>query len=227
MQLKESVMRTSLVDFEHSLETAFATGRTPLISDCSTDDKICTFYSYQTDAIILETKVLIVDSMRRSTLHCLDLLRKSLVNAMKFGKLLVIRLDTATPDFLNKWNDESQKINYEVEKLGYFPLEALLQGGKALHSEDWYAKLLFRDEDMKPHKNVAFCRDGFRVCLVSKLSVEDMHKLLFGLYPPITTDNHNLGTTEARLPDKSNFQIISIEYEEIVEENTNDEMKHN
>jgi len=219
LQLKKNVFFSTLLDFELVLEKAFSTGLTPLISDCSLDDKICTFYSYQTNAIILEVKILLMDSMRRTTLYCLDMLRKSLVNAMKYGKLLVIRLDTTAPDFLHKWNDGSQKINYDAEKIGYFPLETLLEGGKTLRTNELYAKLLFREEDMKPHRNVAFCRDEFRVCLVSRYSLQEINKYLFGLLPP-GGDEHD--KSEPKLPERRCFQLISVNYDDEEEEVANE-----
>ena len=43
-----------------------------------------------------------------------------------------------------------------------------------------WAEKLFRDEDSFPHKNIAYCRDEFRVCLVSQLALEDIDEYLFG-----------------------------------------------
>lgn len=205
--LKECVMFTPLLSFEFALENAFSRGLTPLISDCSDDDKVCTFYGYQTGAIIMESKLLLTESIKMSPLHCLDIMRRTLVNAMKYGKLLVIRLDTFAPDFLHKWNDASQQIIHEVEKMGYFPLETLYGGGNVLRSDDNYAKLLFREEDMKPHKNVAFCRKEFRVCLVTKFSIEEIDQYLFAIHPSCSA------TEVPKLPPKEKFQIISIDYE--------------
>lgn len=205
--LNENVMFTHLLSFEFALEKAFSSGLTPLISDCSEDHKVCTFYGYQTGAVIMECKLLITESVKMSPLHCLEILRRTLVNAMKYGKLLVVRLDTFAPDFLNKWNDTSQKIIHEVEKIGFFPLETFYEGGKLLRTEDNYAKLLFREEDMKPHKNVAFCRNEFRVCLVTKFSVEEIDRHLFAIHPDCDASD------VPKLPSKENFQIISINYE--------------
>jgi hypothetical protein len=205
--LHEHIMFTPLLSFEFALEKAFSSGLTPIISDCSEDHKVCTFYGYQTGAVIMESKLLITESIKMSPLHCLEILRRTLVNAMKYGKLLVIRLDTFAPDFLNKWNDTSQQIIHEVEKIGFFPLETFYEGGKLLRTDDNYAKLLFREEDMKPHKNVAFCRNEFRVCLVTKFSPEEIDQHLFAVHPDCDASD------VPKLPPKKIFQVISINYE--------------
>lgn len=156
--LQNEVIYSRLIDLESSLEKAFRTGRTPLILDTSNDDQVCTFYSYQVNAIILETKGMILS--RQPLLKCMEAARNCLVNAMKFGKLLVIRLGTSSPDFRGKFNDENLKevdITLRDSLLSYFPIEVFLSGGLQLHDEFWVRKL-FREEDMKPHKNFAICR---------------------------------------------------------------------
>ena len=61
--------------------------------------------------------------------------------------------------------DADAEVNEEEEDAdlpvhvgeAYFPLEALERGGEGLKTEGW-AERLFREEDMKPHKNFAYCR---------------------------------------------------------------------
>eukprot|EP01036_Dinobryon_divergens_P022864 gene22864-31165_t len=195
------ILFSELIDLEKNLELAFQTGRTPLILDTSSDDKICTFYSYQIDAIILEAKALILEGSRQTLVQVLEKARRCIVNAMKFGKLLVIRLGTSSPDFREKFNDDYLRLCDPTidSHISYFPKETFYSGGSALHSEDWVKKL-FREEDMKPHKNFAICRETFRVCVASQTPLGSIDEYLFG------KTEENFGG----LPSKSLFKIISI-----------------
>ena len=66
-------------------------------------------------------------------LKLLNKLRRSLVQAMKFGQLLVINLGTSAPDFMNLFSDEALEIDNTERSSAYFPLETLYQGGILLH----------------------------------------------------------------------------------------------
>mmetsp|Transcript_24466 Transcript_24466/g.33525 ORF Transcript_24466/g.33525 Transcript_24466/m.33525 type:complete len:206 (+) Transcript_24466:1-618(+) len=204
--MEDEIIYSELVDLESSVEASFQSGRTPLIIDTSFDDKVCTFYSYQMDAIILEAKMLIIESSRQPLYNSMEKARRCLVNAMKFGKLLVIRLGTSSPDFRDKYNDENlEKVSNDLvgSNLSFFPKEVFYSGGKELHSELW-VKRLFREEDMTPHKNFAICRDTFRVCVTSQLPIDKIDECLFG------ASEENFGG----LPDKSLFKIISIKQDD-------------
>ena len=43
-----------------------------------------------------------------------------------------------------------------------------------------WAERLFREEDMRPHRNFALCRREFRVCVASQLPMELVQECLFG-----------------------------------------------
>lgn len=50
---------------------------------------------------------MIKSHLNRKPLHqSLEIGRKYLVNSMKFGKTLVIRMSTSVPDFVNIFNDD-------------------------------------------------------------------------------------------------------------------------
>ena len=85
----------------------------------------------------------------------------------------------------------------------YFPREVFIEGGRALKGGGWPERL-FREEDMKPHKNFAYCRDEFRVLLVSQLPLRDADEYLFW--------EHWGGLP---LP-KGLFKLVSVVYEEDV-----------
>jgi hypothetical protein len=67
--------------------------------------------------------------------------------------------------------------------------------------EQTWAERLFREEDSFPHKNIAYCRDEFRVCLVSQLAVSDLDEYLFG-------------SEWGGLPSKDLFQILIVNTED-------------
>ena len=130
---------------------------------------------------------------------------------MKYGKVLAINLGTAAVDFRNQFNDEIVGIKYvsnsnnnnsnndddDVHPQSFFPPEVFIESGRKLHEEGW-AERLFREEDMKPHKNFAICRKEFRVIVVSQIDEIDIDEFLF----------------KEALPNKNNFQLIKIDYDD-------------
>ena len=137
--------------------------------------------------------------------RCLDYARRHLVTAMKYGKVLAINLGTAAVDFKNQFNDEMVGIKYvnnsknnnddDVHPQSFFPPEVFIESGRKLHEEGW-AERLFREEDMRPHKNFAICRKEFRVIVVSQIDEIDIDEMLF----------------KEALPNKNIFQLIKIDY---------------
>lgn len=104
VQFKSTVLFCELTNLEFALKKAYDTGLTPIVLDTSVDDKVCTFFSYQPDMVILEAKSLIFDA-RKDLLSAMEKARRALVSAMKHGKTLVIRLGTTAPDFNHTLND--------------------------------------------------------------------------------------------------------------------------
>lgn len=205
--LENSTMYCNFLDIEETLIAAFATGLTPLIIDTSPDEKLCTYYNYQPDVILLECKNMILEYSRLPLVKCLESARQRLVNAMKFGKLLALRMGSSAPDFKNTFHDGCLHPNElptvllpgQPQPQAYFPREVLINAGKPLKSDGWADKI-FREEDMKPHKNFALCRDTFRVCLISQLKLEDIDEYLFG-------------DKWGGLPDRNLFQIVCINHD--------------
>ena len=57
---------------------------------------------------------------------------------MKYGKTLVVRMSTSSPDFQKTFRDECVPGLDTSEKMSaYFPLEALIEGGRRLHDDGW------------------------------------------------------------------------------------------
>jgi hypothetical protein len=135
--LPNSILLCKLTYFEPRLEEAFSRGLTPLLIDTSPGDSICTYFSYQPDYTILDAKAMIFASQSAG----LDIARKALVNAMRYGKTLVVRLGQSAPDFVNKYCDEKLVANGVVPTTSlpgsaFFPLCVFEMAGKLLHDAD-------------------------------------------------------------------------------------------
>jgi hypothetical protein len=79
------------------------------------------------------------------------------VGAMKHGNLLVIRLANSAPSLFSKWHDEKLGHNNKAHGTAYFPEDIFYEGGKRLREDNEWPYRLFRDADMYPNKNVAYC----------------------------------------------------------------------
>lgn len=209
--IQSSVMVCKLVDVQDTLERAFATGLTPLIIDTSADEKVATFYSYQLDSILLPAKMFLSTQSRKSTsssqqlqMEPLEVARRTVVNAMKNGKTVIINMNTFAVDLQKVCEVDNGEQDRDIYS---FPADLLFEGGQRMKNEYWPMKL-FRDEDMYPHKNFALCRDEFRVCVLSQLSLEDMHEYLFNM----TLDTFGSTVNDAPLPSREHFQIVVIDH---------------
>jgi hypothetical protein len=148
-------------DLEDGVLRAFQSTKTPLLFDSSSEEIVFTFYSYQTDVILLDAKAIIMRMQNESLEIAMEIARRCLVNAMKFGKTLVIRMGTSAPDFRQTFNDENlRRVHPQIdENISYFPKELFIGGGQLIRENgDYWAYKLFRDADMYPHRNVAYCR---------------------------------------------------------------------
>ncbi len=120
----------------YGIEQAFQTGKTPLIIDSSFDQKVCTFFSYQTDMILLEAKTMIMMTKNRGLLSTMEYCRIALVNAMKYGKTLVINMSNSSPNFKEIYCDENLQKELQIKEdskeyqQSYFPKEVLVEGGR-------------------------------------------------------------------------------------------------
>lgn len=57
---------------------------------------------------------------------------------MKYGKTLVVRMSTSSPDFQTIFRDECVPGLDNSEKMSaFFPLDAIIEGGKRLHEDAW------------------------------------------------------------------------------------------
>ncbi|RYH31874.1 hypothetical protein EON65_01660 [archaeon] len=191
--ISRNVTHCTLFNFESTLDAYYAKYkdepellRTPIILDRSEDHKVATFFSYQLDVVLLHLNQFLPSHTSASSKNLsmemkMENCRKLLVNAMKYGKTLVINFGS----FIVNLQSIVQKIpididvNNEHNKAYYeFPDEVVFNAGKKLIS-DYYTALLFRQEDMFPHKNFAYSNTNFRTCILSQFSVYELYSYLF------------------------------------------------
>jgi hypothetical protein len=144
-----------LTDVLTQLDVAFASGRTPLILDSSPDDNVCTFFSYR-DASLIEAKKIVMAGRGTSSVEVLEPFRQSLVSAMKYGRLLVIRLANSAPSLHEKWNDETLGHDNSGSGTAYFPSDIFYEGGKRLYGDNWPDRLYRASE--RPSHGILLCR---------------------------------------------------------------------
>jgi hypothetical protein len=103
------------------------------------------------------------------------------------------------------------QIPEECDKMAYFPAIALRKAGRSLVlGQDYWVPRLYREEDIRPHRNFAIAKDNFRIFLTSQLPLEEAAYHLFG-YDVRGKGDGNAGRN---LPPISYFQIIVIDYGE-------------
>ena len=84
----KSAIKCDILDFEESVEAVFKADKTPIISDTSSDNKVCTFFSYQPDVVLFDAEKMLRNSLTQPIQVLMEDARKHLVNSMKFGKTL-------------------------------------------------------------------------------------------------------------------------------------------
>jgi len=75
-----SVICCDVINFEDAVENIFKAGRTPIISDISSDNKICTFFSYQPDVVLFDAEKMLQNSLTQPLSFVIEDARKHLVN---------------------------------------------------------------------------------------------------------------------------------------------------
>ena len=91
-----------------AIDRAHRRGKTVLLVDSSEDKVVDTFYAYQA-ALVLEAKRMVLDVAKgtRSKESVLEDCRVQLVNAMRYGKVLYIRLGDSACDFCSQFSDDA------------------------------------------------------------------------------------------------------------------------
>ena len=92
-----------------AIQRAHQLGRTVLLIDTSDDAVVDTFYTYNA-ALTIEAKRMVLDVARKSATldETLEQCRVQLVNAMRFGKTLYVRLADSACDFANTFHADDK-----------------------------------------------------------------------------------------------------------------------
>ena len=198
-----SIQTIKLTSLLTACEAAITNGKTPLVIDNSDDNKVDTFFSYQSATILDGKKMGLDKSMRKVPVHdIMDETRKKIVFAIKQGQPLIIALTKSVTDFATTFTDEACKdLDFKDGTQAFIPSLLLEKAGKGILQQE-YLERLFRTEDRSDTAGLAISKnpDGFHVIITSQFSIEDFEEYLFG--------------NEWGLPKpKDMYQFIAIEQE--------------
>ena len=178
-----------------AMERAHRLGKTVLLIDTS-DDHICdTYFSYQA-SLVLEAKRMVLDvaTSRKTLSEVLDECRKHLVNAMRFGQTLYIRLADSACDFSGQF---SSAEDFPLDVFDRHAIEALHEYREGAGLNLWGSAhplaSALREEDLSEgvfqprfsHKARAGdgSVSGFEVVLCTNFSPDDVATLLSNALP--------------------------------------------
>ena len=133
-----------------AIDRCHAISRTPLLIDATADRLVDTFYAYQA-AIIVEAKKMVVDvaSKRKSQEDVMESLRVHLVNCMRFGQTLYIRLADSACDFLHQFTSPTHFPEAVFDRAAIASLEEYRAGaGGNLWGADHPLALCLRESDL-------------------------------------------------------------------------------
>lgn len=190
MELEEIRART---------ESALMRGLTPLFVDASENEDSLRILRGDSNYVILDAKKLHWEYQLKkfSVEEILEQCRALLVFAMRRGRILVVRLNSCSTDFLNTLNDQSCPATAVHPKLSWFPLVLFRACGQAVVTDSVLCERLHRREDREPKgKGPCFCDPNFRLIVTTTMDVNLIDEMLF---------NGSFG-----LPSVDQFEIIEI-----------------
>lgn len=176
-------VKIPLIKMLEAIDWCLKAGLTPLVLDPSEDNKVDTFFSYQSASVLDGKKMGLDVSMRNVPIEqVMEEARQSLVAALKFGNILVIAMTQSATDFATKFNDTSEAVTSSPLDLSdgkkYLPLETFANGGRGLLEEEML-NALWREEDKD--QGIVFARDPekFHCVITSRFGEEDFEEFLF------------------------------------------------
>ncbi len=163
--------------------------RVPLILDPSDSHPVDTYYAFRS-ALVLEAKKIVVDGFQgvRSSENIMEDNRKALINAMKYGQTLYIRMANGATDFLDRYTSPThfpvdvfdQAAVAEIQTVHTETMIDPATGDKRPGDSLWgtahpFAAAL-REEDCE--HGMFFARRGFEVVVCSHFTAEDYAEFL-------------------------------------------------
>lgn len=140
----ETIALTEIMD---ALERAWALDKTPLFLDRSKHDLTGTFFSYQSNVVILEAKKMGLDKAmkKRKVDDIMNDARKTVVNCLKYNHQLCLHLANGATDFVGTFNDNALGLDGTQ---ACFPIEIFASGGRKLSTvANAWSERLWREED--------------------------------------------------------------------------------
>ena len=176
-----------------AIERSHGLSRTPLLIDSTEERLVDVYYSYQA-AITLEAKKLVLDvaMKRRSHSEVMEALREQLVNCMKFGQTLYIRLADSACDFVHSFTSDdhfplavfdhavvASLANYRLDNLwgSDHPL------AKCLRSEDLSQGIFQPRFSHKASEGDDDRREGFDVVVSTHMKPNEVGEMLADSLP--------------------------------------------
>ena len=102
-------IKIPLTKLLEAIEWSLKAGLTPFILDDSEDNKVDTFFSYQSASILDGKKMGLDVTMKKVPIEeVMEGARKSIVAALKYGNILVVALTQSATDFATKFNDKAE-----------------------------------------------------------------------------------------------------------------------
>lgn len=146
---------------------------TPLILDQSERCDIFFQYSGDFSGLFVEAKKILVETLifkKVSMKETLENLRKILVNCLKFGRTLVLRMTDSACDFMNNFSHPD-----------FFPAsDLLIEAGQRFKKEEYWKRVV-REQDLE--HGTFIVKDEFCVVILSTLSVNEYKEVLENAIP--------------------------------------------
>lgn len=177
-----------------AIQRAHQLGRTVLLIDTSDDAVVDTFYTYNA-ALTIEAKRMVLDVARKSATldETLEQCRVQLVNAMRFGKTLYVRLADSACDFANTFHADDKFPLSVFDRKAVASLEDYKEGSanNLFHASHPLSAVL-REHDLsqgifQPRFSHKAAVDGislgFEVVLCTRFSTDEFESFLHSSLP--------------------------------------------
>jgi hypothetical protein len=153
--------------------------KTPLLVDNSDSHVVDTFFLYRAVQVI-EAKQMVVEERtgRRNVAQCLEQARQRLVNAMRYGQTLYVRMSNTACAFTTRYSSPTSLPLAIFDQRAIDELRTRFTGplGENLFGSAHPLARVLREADTE-HGHFS-CRPGFEVVLSTHLAKDDFRQLL-------------------------------------------------
>jgi hypothetical protein len=147
---------------------------TPLIVDASGNVDVFFTYAGEFGGLFIDAKKYLSNVLIQKTMtvpEALEEMRQTLVNALKYGKTLVLQMGNTALDFMHTFHGPDT-----------FPVqEVLVEAGRRFRKEEYWSKVV-RKEDRDSH-GLFVCLPEFNVVVTSKFQAEEYQEFLESALP--------------------------------------------